>query len=324
MQIHVGAVWQGLTKQLEQLDALMMQTLAQENAVLTRLNDYLISHPGKRLRPALIFYTARCLGTAGPQVVQAAAAYELIHLASLVHDDIIDDSPWRRGAPSVYQRWGAKTAVLYGDFLFAQALSLAGQCGGPFVRRLGQAIGHLVTAEFEQQANLPGSLDDEAAYLQRIEKKTASVLSGCCAATAEMCGAAPQYVAAFTAYGRAVGMAYQISDDIMDFSSSAQEMGKMPLSDLAHGLATLPVIHALRTSAHRDALRSMLSPVCPPSRHECAQAARWLAESGSLAYAAGQAEQYAAQAVQYLQDLPATQARDALTQLAWYCAARVR
>lgn len=324
MQADVSVLWQDLAEQLRQLDALLTQTLARENAVLTGLNDYLASHPGKRLRPALIFYTARCLGATGPQIIRAAAAYELIHLASLVHDDIIDDSPWRRGAPSVYSRWGAKTAVLYGDFLFAQALSLAGQCGGAFVWRLGQAIEQLVAAEFEQQACLHRGIEDEAAYLRRIEKKTASVLSGCCAATAEMCGAAPQHRTALAAYGRAVGLAYQISDDIMDIVASAQDMGKMPLSDLAHGLATLPVIHALHTGPHRDALLSFLSNVCPPSRHECVQAARWLEESGSLAYAASRAKQYAAQAVQCLQSLPATVARDALTKLAWYCAERVQ
>lgn len=322
MQPLDAALWEDIGDQLRQLDALLIQTLARENEVLTKLTDYIISHPGKRLRPVLMFYTACCLGATGEAIVKAAAAYELVHMASLVHDDIVDDSPWRRGAPSVYSRWGAKTAVLYGDFLFAQALSLAGQCGGEFVRRLGQAIEQLVAAEFEQQAGLYGVNDDEVAYMRRIEKKTASLLSGCCAAVAQMCGADALHQDALTRYGWALGLAYQITDDILDLVGGEAQTGKTPLSDLSHGLVTLPVIHALRTSPQRDYLARLLADHRVLSRGECTQVVTWLQENGSLTYAAARAADYAAKAADCLQVLPASPARDSLARLAWYCVKR--
>ncbi len=205
---------------------------------------------GKRLRPLLVIL---CSGLADPSrqaLIDMAAAAELIHTASLIHDDILDQADTRRGAATINHLQGNHTAVLIGDFLFAAAFGLLTRTGCPeAVALMTGAIQAMCQAEIEQKEAVFQFSVTEHRYLDRIEKKTAALLAACCGAGALTGGAAPEDVASLMAYGRNLGLCFQITDDLLDFTGDSAALGKPAGADLAQGILTLPVIYLLQNFA---------------------------------------------------------------------------
>ena len=235
---------------------------------LTEVAGHLVHAGGKRLRPALTVASALAGGTlVSDDVVQGGVAVELVHLGSLYHDDVIDQADSRHKVDSVNARWGNLVAILAGDFLLARASEIAARLGTEVAGLLASTIGSLCGGEVAQlQAAFdPGR--SEAAYLRAVEGKTASLFAASCRIGGLVAGLERSWVDALTGYGRALGVAFQIWDDIRDLVGTEDVLGKPAGHDMVEGTYTLPVIRALAKPGVGDDLRALLGrPLDPPTR----------------------------------------------------------
>jgi heptaprenyl diphosphate synthase len=207
---------------------------------------HLFSSPGKMLRPTLVFLSSRFGPLAGDRVIlDLAESLELVHTASLVHDDIVDRAEVRRNVPTVNAVWNDDVALIVGDYLFAKAYALAAVLPKPeVIAMVAQTVFALCDGELTEVA-ADAAMPSEAAYLERIELKTASLYAACCQGAALLADADPEHVAALGAYGTNVGMAFQITDDVLDLVGEEDDLGKEVGRDLAEGMPTLPMIYAV-------------------------------------------------------------------------------
>lgn len=238
----------------------MSEVLRTGNEELDHIINYLLSEPGKMLRPRLVFLISSLYPSNRKIVQDVAVAIELIHLASLVHDDVIDGSALRRGRDSLNSLWGSKVSVLTGDYLFATAFHLINQHNIPAIlETVTRTIQTMCAGEIAQLSStfaLNLSLPD---YLHRIYRKTACLFECCCRAGALASCVPPRQREDLERYGVSLGMAYQIIDDVLDFLSTAQDLGKPTGSDLLEGNITLPVIYGLQDPTSNKELADILS-----------------------------------------------------------------
>ena len=207
--------------------------------------SHLFGAPGKLLRPTLVFLSARFGPGAGSRmIVDLAESLELVHTASLVHDDIVDRADIRRNVPTVNAVWNDDVALIVGDYLFAKAYALAAVLPKPeVIAMVAQTVFALCDGELTEVA-APERMPSEAEYLERIELKTASLYAACCQGAALLADADPEHVAALGAFGTNVGLAFQITDDVLDLVGEEDDLGKEVGRDLAEGMPTLPMIYA--------------------------------------------------------------------------------
>lgn len=225
----------------------------------TDICSHLAQAGGKRLRPALCFMGAYG-GNNQPQVMKVAIAIEIIHMAALIHDDVIDQAAFRRGVPTIHTSLGSHRAVLSGDFLFARAFSLIAAEGLlEVVQVLSGVLCSLSEGEILQEYNLYNCNQNETDYFQRIGKKTADFIAASCRLGAATAGFPSGRAHRLSQYGYSLGMAFQIMDDILDIMASSRRLGKPTGTDLRQGNLTLPIIHALRSSNHGDELRLLIN-----------------------------------------------------------------
>ena len=225
------------------------------NAVLK-----LVSSGGKRIRPFLVLKSAQCCGPANEPAVLAATAAELIHMASLVHDDIIDRADTRRGKLTVNAAYGSTAAVLTGDYLFAQAFDiLAVPELLPAMRYLLEAIKEMCLGEVDQAAALFRADQTLTVYYQRIARKTGALLKACCQAGAAAAGGSATMISALGNYGLLLGYAYQITDDLLDFTGDAARLGKPIGADFQSGNVTLPVILLMDNPNYASWIREVIA-----------------------------------------------------------------
>jgi heptaprenyl diphosphate synthase len=235
---------------LQAVEVRLQEIASDQAGALGVYAGHVIRAGGKRLRPLLVLLCSGVDDPACPQVIEIAAAAELIHTASLIHDDILDQADTRRGVPTLNILQGNHTAVLAGDLLFATAFGLLAHCHCPgALAVMTDAIRDMCQAEIEQKEALFQFSVTESMYLNRIEKKTASLLAACCSAGALAGGQVPEAVASLDAYGRNLGLCFQITDDLLDFTGDSSTLGKPSGSDLAQGILTLPVIYLLNNTA---------------------------------------------------------------------------
>jgi heptaprenyl diphosphate synthase len=227
--------------------------------LVTDIGSHLLRAGGKRLRPALYILCAKS-GKPDPAVLTpVAAAIELIHMATLVHDDVIDNAATRRGIATANARWGNHVTVLAGDFLFAKAFSLIAVHGGnEALRILTGTICAICEGEISQAKDLFNPRQTEEDYLARIGNKTAGFIAASCELGAITAGLPPADVEALRHYGYAIGMAFQITDDLLDVTASSEQIGKPAGNDLRQGVLTLPIIYALQHSPQAGELRRII------------------------------------------------------------------
>jgi len=215
--------------------------------------EHVFQSPGKLLRPTLVFLSARFGTRDDPEtVLNLAQSLELVHTASLVHDDIVDRADVRRNVPTVNAMWDGDVALIVGDYLFAKAYALAAVLPKPEVIAIvAQTVFALCDGELNEVTS-PPTMPTEAEYLERIELKTASLYAACCQGAALLTEAEPEHVAALGAFGTNLGLAFQITDDILDLVGDEAEFGKAVGRDLEEGMATLPMIYAAAESGGKD------------------------------------------------------------------------
>ncbi|CQR72452.1 Heptaprenyl diphosphate synthase component 2 [Sporomusa ovata DSM 2662] len=224
------------------------------------ISVHLVQAGGKRLRPALYLLCARG-GNPDPssELLPMAVAIELIHMATLVHDDVIDNADTRRGRPTANARWGNHSSVLTGDYLWAKAFSaIATGAKQNMLKILTDVISNMCEGEIIQLQEAFNAEQDEADYRLRVAQKTADFIAASCELGALTGGMDNRDVMQVREYGYAIGMAFQITDDILDITASAEQLGKPVGNDLRQGIVTLPAIYALKTSTHREELRRII------------------------------------------------------------------
>ncbi len=286
---------------------------------------HLFGSPGKMLRPTLVFLSARFGARPAPDVVlNLAESLELVHTASLVHDDIVDAAQLRRNKPTVNAMWGDETAIIVGDYLFAKAYALAAVLPKPEVIAIvAQTVFALCDGELSEVTSAR-SLPTEAAYIERIELKTASLYAACCQGAALLTDADPEHVAALGAFGTNLGLAFQITDDVLDVTGDETEFGKSVGRDLAEGMPTLPLIYALEELDGHGAAFAERIVARDKDEAELRDLLRVIRGSRAPARACERALGFHAAALGALEGLPRGVERDALGELADFVVSRVR
>jgi heptaprenyl diphosphate synthase len=318
----VEAVGGGLVKVEDLLRAVVRSDVAFVNEAAT----HLVKAGGKRFRPLFTLLSATVSGRIDDDVVTAAAAVELVHLATLYHDDVMDEATMRRGEESVNARWDNTIAILTGDFLFAHASGLVARLGSDAARIIAETMGELVTGQMRETVGpLPGD-DPVVHYLAVVAQKTGSLIATAGRYGGMFSGASPAHITALQRFGALIGTAFQISDDIIDIASPADESGKTPGTDLREGVLTLPMLYALSpeyTPEPDPRLRELLAaPITDDALVD--EALTLLRKSPGLEQAVRTLSEYADRARAELTELPEGPAREALDMLARYVVARTR
>jgi heptaprenyl diphosphate synthase len=242
------------------VEKLLAEAANTEEALLTEASRHLIDAGGKRFRATLVLLAAHFGDARDERIVPAAAAIELTHLATLFHDDVMDEASIRRGHESANSRWSNTIAILTGDFLFARASSILAELGTEAIRIQAETFTRLVSGQVGETLGPRPGQDPLAHYLRVVEDKTASLIATAGRFGAMFADAPADMVARITAASHALGVAFQLSDDILDVASESSQSGKAPGTDLREGVRSLPVLHALGSPVAGDErLRELLS-----------------------------------------------------------------
>ncbi len=276
------------------------------------------------MRPKLLLLTGKAIGELKPEHLILGAVVEMIHTATLVHDDVLDEADTRRHLATVNYRWDNKASVLLGDYLFTHSFYLASTTGSAWAcREIGRATTIVCEGELRQKGCRGDFALSELEYFNIIAAKTAELTACSCRLGAHYAGASEEVVEQLTSFGRAVGIAFQIVDDVLDLLGEEATTGKSLGTDLEQQKPTLPIIHALESHspAKRDELLSLLSGDVAPSRESLLP---WLAEYDSIEYAYDTAKQFAGGALNNLACLEESDATNTLRLIAWFVVERSR
>src|SRR5262245_57728782 len=253
-----------MAEDLGLVEQAMREQLASASPFVGALGDHVLGSGGKRIRPALLLLAADLCGYTGPRRIQVAAAVELLHTATLLHDDVVDLSPLRRGQPSANALWGNRRAVLGGDFLYARASSMIVEDGDLDILWIfANTIRSMAEGELLQLERSFDPSITEAHYYAVIERKSAVLLSAACEAGSILGGVTRAERRRLAEYGRELGLAFQLRDDALDYEDREADLGKRPYDDLREGKVTLPLLLALKrcTAAERDSIAAVLKAV---------------------------------------------------------------
>ncbi len=298
---------------LETADRIFAATLAEYRNPIAPLVQHLKHYRGKRLRPAVLLLTAKACGGIRPAHHTLAAVVEMVHTATLVHDDVLDGAEVRRHVQTVNAGWGEKTAVLMGDMLFTHAFHLTSTVDGRACAIIGEATNRVCVGELRQVCERGNLNLSEADYFAMIDGKTAALIDACGRLGAEYAGATPALADRLAAFGRNLGRAFQVADDLLDLTGNEATTGKTLGTDLAQRKLTLPLIDCLNRLPTKEAesLRSHLrdAEIDSDRVHDA------MTRTGSLVYAQKKAEDFARKAKQELAGLPASDCKTILEQL---------
>ena len=307
---------------LDGVDALIRARLASDVLLINQVGEHIIGAGGKRLRPQLHLIAARALGYAGRDHLQLAAVIEFIHTSTLLHDDVVDESDLRRGRKTANALWGNAASVLVGDFLYSRSFQLMVELDRMTVMQvLANTTNAIAEGEVLQLLHVNNPDVDEAAYLRVIERKTAVLFAAATRLGAVLCDLDERHGDALYDYGLNLGYAFQIADDVLDYTADAVALGKNLGDDLAEGKATLPLIHAIAhaDTASRERLRGIVETGDTSAMPEVLAA---IERSSSIAYSQARARDFAQAALRALEALPDNEYVAALRGLAGYAVER--
>ena len=311
---------------LEAVEAEIHRELYSPVALIQEMGGYIASAGGKRLRPILLLLAARVAGYRGPRGVRLACVVELLHTATLIHDDVVDQAPLRRGRPSANAQWGDDASLLVGDHLYSKSFAMLVRDNDRAVMEtLARSTVSMTEAEVFQLELKRSGFTSEADYLRIITLKTASFMSACCRIGGLLGGLPPEQVEALAHYGLDIGVAFQISDDSLDFVADPERLGKAIGADLREGKRTLPLIAMLDQLSPPEAerVRALLRrPSLIPAELE--EIRRLVLEHDGVEYARAQAHAYAHAAKADLEVFPPSEERETLALVADFVVDRDR
>jgi len=311
---------------LDAVEAEIRRELDSPVTLIHEMGAYIAGAGGKRLRPILLLLAARLAGASGERPVRLACVVELLHTATLIHDDVVDQAPLRRGRPSANARWGDDASVLVGDHLYSRSFDLLVRDNDRAVMEtLARATVSMTEAEVFQLERKRSGVTSEADYVRIITQKTASFISACCRIGGLLGGAEDVQLEALTRYGLDIGVAFQISDDALDFVADQDRLGKAIGADLREGKRTLPLIAMLERAkpAEAERVRAMLHGHTLGSE-EIDEIRGLVLEHDGVDYARARAHAYARAAKRDLEAFPPSEERDVLSLVADFVVDRDR
>ncbi len=306
---------QDLTRRLDLVEKLLFAHVEGKYPFVNETSRHLIVAGGKRLRPVLTLLAANYGNSGERQVIEAAVVCELTHLATLYHDDVMDEAPLRRGVESANERWGNAVAILTGDYLFAKASDLLADLGPEAVRLQARTFERLVIGQIRETQGPQNGADPLEHYISVIADKTGSLFGTSIRFGALLSGAAPQIVEALTTFGEEIGLAFQLADDVIDIASQTNESGKTPGTDLREGVPTLVTL--LVQKANRPEDQTLLTSLAAPisDEHEVAEVLKALRSHPALDEARTITLQYAENSRKLLSSLPVNETTSAFLTL---------
>jgi len=311
----ISSLYELIEADLEKVCAIFDDELFSKSPVLNDLCTHIRQYRGKMLRPGLLLLSGRACGKITDEHLTLAAVVELVHMATLVHDDVLDDADIRRRCMTVNRRKGNEAAVLLGDYLISHAFHLCSSLDSQFASRtIGLATNTICEGEMQQVHYRANYGLTKEQYLQIISRKTATLTSTCCLLGAHFAGASAEVVHALEQYGLNVGIAFQITDDVLDIIGTEERMGKTLGRDLEKQKMTLPLIHGLNgaSKGSNGRLRQIVTADHPDRNELC----ELLTSAGSIDYALETARQYVDTANTHLEALEASYACDTLQRMA--------
>ncbi|MCX7765699.1 MAG: polyprenyl synthetase family protein [Candidatus Sumerlaeia bacterium] len=306
-------------EELQKIDALLDEITRTSEPIIKEVTTYIRQSPGKRLRPKLVILSGKLFGHQGEETIKMGAGVELLHTATLLHDDILDKAQTRRGKPSVNAKWGDEIALLVADYYFAQAFNCIFATGFPQLAELLVRVAtKMCEGELYQQERKNEFLSS-ADYFKIIKFKTAYLFSACAQFGAIISNASESVITALQQFGLHLGMAFQIIDDSLDFIATDENWGKPIGNDIAQGKQTLPFIYALEVAseAHKDELRYFFS-----NGRNLTKILHIIKKYDGFKYAEQTANYYIRQAKQCLTEFPDTEQKRVLLLLADYIVSR--
>ena len=315
----VASIKAPITAEMEQFEAHFKQAMKSDTPLLDKITHYIIKRKGKQMRPMFVFLTAKLCGQVNEATYTAASLIELLHTATLVHDDVVDDAYKRRGFFSVNALWKNKIAVLVGDYLLSRGLLMSVDNGEfDLLRIVSRAVremseGELLQIEKARKLNI-----NESIYFEIIRRKTASLIASCCQSGAASTGCSEEQQELMRQFGEKVGIAFQIKDDLFDYGD-AEAIGKPTGIDIKERKMTLPLIRALNTAKPAD--RRRVTNIVK-NHHEDPEKVReviqYVLESDGIAYSRQRMMEYTQEAMQILEQFPESPARSSLADLVEY------
>ena len=301
---------------MREVDIVIALRLQSSVPLISQISQYIIAAGGKRLRPALLLLICKTLGYTGRSRFNLAAVVELIHTATLLHDDVVDESTMRRGRATANEAFGNPASVLVGDFLHTRSFQMMVEAGSiRILQILSDATNIIAEGEVQQLMNMHDASLDEEGYLQVIRSKTAKLFEASAQIGAVLAGSSPEVEAACASYGQALGTAFQIIDDVLDYTGEANEMGKNIGDDLREGKCTLPLIAAMQRAAPAQA-SIVRQAIEQGSTEQLANVVAIVQSTGALDVARAAAHAEAQRAIEALEQLPDNLHRANLLQLA--------
>jgi len=310
-----------VTDDLALVEKTMRDSRGQSHPDLEAALDHLLSSGGKRIRPTLVLLSGKMLNTPPDRLLVMASSIELLHNATLVHDDFIDGALLRRGVPTLSSKWSSGATVLTGDYFFAKAALFAAESGSVDILQIfARALMNIVVGEITQLFGSTGKdLTDN--YYDRIKAKTATLFEVACQTPALLAGCTEETVQAMSTFGNDLGIAFQIIDDVMDFVAEAESIGKPVAEDLRNGILTLPAIIYLEENTDHDMLNKILNheKIAEEIITGLVLAIR---QSDAIEKACQAAQEYTHSAINAIDIIPHSKEKDALIELAHYVTAR--
>ncbi len=302
---------------MAKVDKTILAQLNSDVSLINQLGFYIVSGGGKRLRPLLAILSAKALGYQGEGHTMAAAFIEFIHTATLLHDDVVDESDMRRGKATANATFGNAASVLVGDFIYTRSFQMMTELGSMKILKLmSHSVNVIAEGEVLQLMNCNDPDTTEESYMQVIYSKTARLFEAATQIGAMLCDASPEVERAMQNYGKYLGTAFQLIDDVMDYTADGKEMGKNVGDDLAEGKPTLPLLHAMRNSQGEQSAMIREAIEKANGMEKLTAILATMQQAGSLEYTTAKAQQEADKAIAELAILPESDYKQALIALA--------
>ena len=312
-----------VAEDLREVDREIRVRLSSDVPLIGTVADYIIAAGGKRLRPAVLLLLARALGSRGSAHLLLAAVIEFIHTATLLHDDVVDESDLRRGRATANAQFGNAASVLVGDFLYSRSFQMMVEAGEMRVMQiLSDATNRIAEGEVLQLMNVHDPSVDEHRYLEVVGRKTAALFEAAARIAAVIARVSPDIEDAAARYGACLGIAFQMVDDVLDYSGHVEDIGKRLGDDLREGKVTLPLIHAMRGA--NDTQRQQIELAIREGGGDFAEIARIVRTNGSIDYVRRRAREESERAAAAAQRLPPSAFRDSLLDLTLFAIGRDR
>ena len=307
-----------VSEEADKVDALLMANLTSEIQLINQLGAYIIQGGGKRIRPLIALLSAKSLGYTGQQHIDIAAILELVHTATLLHDDVVDSSQLRRGRQTANDLWGTEASVLVGDFLYSRAFQMMVTLNSnKILGVLADATNVIAEGEVMQLVNCHDPDITELRYLDTIRNKTAKLFEAASGLGAILSGGNDKTTAAMNAYGMHLGTAFQLADDALDYSSSPDKLGKNIGDDLSEGKPTLPLLYAMwhGTAGQADTIREAIKT---GGLDQLSVITSAIEATNAISYTKNLAEEEAKRALASIKDVPQSPYKEALEDLAQF------